>query len=92
MKVDQPCRAIRTAPLVHPPGQLVRQLRGRGIAGGGQRARARQVLPLEEREPGFDRCELRGLPPKLLDLALELLRLRRPAAASATRSRDPVAS
>jgi hypothetical protein len=63
MKVDQPCRAIRPAPQVHRPGQLVRQLRGRGIAGGGQRARARQVLPLEAHEPGFDRCELRVLSP-----------------------------
>jgi hypothetical protein len=71
MKVVQPCRAIRTAPQVHQPGQRVRRLRGRGIAGGRQRARSRQVLPLEAREPGFDRCELRVLFPELRDPVLD---------------------
>ena len=62
--------AIRTAP---QPRQPARQLRGRGIAGGGQRARARQVLPLEVREAGLDRCEPRVLVPELLGFALDLL-------------------
>jgi hypothetical protein len=52
--------AIRTAP---PSGRPARRLGGRGIAGGGQRVRARQVLPLEAREPGLDRCEQRVLVP-----------------------------
>ena len=52
--------AIRTAP---QPGQPARRLLGRGIAGGGQRVRARQVLLLEAREPGLDRCEPRVLFP-----------------------------
>jgi hypothetical protein len=71
MKVVQPYRAIRTAPQVHQPGQRVRHLRGRGIGGGGQRAQTRQVLPLEAREPGIDRCELRVLLPELRDPALD---------------------
>jgi hypothetical protein len=51
----------------------VRRLRGRGIAGGGQRVRAGQVLLLEAREPGLDRCEPRVLAPQLLGFAPQLL-------------------
>jgi hypothetical protein len=52
-------RSIRTVPPAPPPRQRARRLRGRGIAGGEQRLRARQVLPLEAHEPGFARCEPR---------------------------------
>jgi len=57
----------------HPPAEPVQQLRGRGIAGGGQRVRAGQVLPLEAREPGLDRCKPRVLFPQLLGFAPQLL-------------------
>ena len=66
--------SIRWASPPPPPGQPARHLRGRGIAGGGQKVRARQVLPLEAREPGLDRCEPRVLSPQLLGFVLDLLR------------------
>jgi len=47
------------------PGRSLHMAELRGIAGGEQRVRARQMLPLEAREPGLDRCEPRVLSPQL---------------------------